>query len=154
MPVYRTTFEVNASAEAVWRVLTTLDRYGEWNPQIPRATGAIEEGSAIHLYLVLPRRPAMNLVATIEQVRPGELLTWRGHVVARWLFEGHRTFAIHAAQDRRVQVTHIEDVHGLLAPLFGLVMGGPLETSHHALNHALRTRAENTDRDPGGEATS
>ena len=41
MPVYRTTFEVNASADTVWRVPSTLDRYGEWNPQIPRATGAI-----------------------------------------------------------------------------------------------------------------
>jgi hypothetical protein len=143
MPVYRTTFEVNASAETVWRVLTTLDRYGEWNPQIPRATGAIAEQAEINLCLVLPGRPAMNLVATIEQVRPGELLTWRGHVVAPWLFEGHRTFAIHAAGDRRVSVTHIEDIHGLLAPVFGLFMGGPVERSHHALNHALRTRAEN-----------
>jgi len=142
MPIYRTTFDVNASAEAVWRVLTTLDRYGEWNPQIPRASGAIEEHGKIALRLVLPGRPAMDLAATIEEVRPGRLLTWRGHVVAPWFFEGHRRFEIEPAGDRRVSVTHIEDIHGALAPLFTVVMGGPVERSHHALNQALRTRAE------------
>jgi len=147
MPIYQTTFDVDASAESVWRVLTELDRYGEWNPQIPRASGAIEEHGHIHLRLALPGRPAMNLVATIETVRPRQLLTWRGHVVAPWFFEGHRTFEIRSAGDRRVSVTHVEDVHGLLALLFAVFMGGPVERSHHALNHALRARAAGSHAD-------
>ncbi|MEO6444012.1 MAG: SRPBCC domain-containing protein [Gemmatimonadaceae bacterium] len=147
MPIYQTTFDINASAATVWQVLTTLDQYGEWNPQVPRASGAIAEGGTIHLTLALPGRPAMNLAATIEEVRPRELLTWCGHVVAAWFFEGHRKFAIQATAERRVSITHVEDVHGFLAPLFGLLMGGPVERSHHALNDALRTRAENTQGD-------
>jgi hypothetical protein len=143
MPIYQTTFDVNASADAVWRVLTTLDQYSEWNPQIPRATGAIEAQGKIALRLALPGRPALDLVATIEEVRPGQLLTWRGHVVAPWLFEGYRRFEIHPVGDRCVSVTHVEDIHGLLAPLFAVVMGGPIEKSQHALNHALQSRAEN-----------
>jgi hypothetical protein len=139
--MYKTTFNVKASAESVWRVLTTLDRYGEWNPQIPWASGAIEEHGQIHLRLALPGRPAMNLVATVEKVRPRQLLAWRGHVLAPWFFEGHREFQIHSEGDRRVSVTHIEDIHGLLAPLFAVFMGGPVDQSHHALNDALRTRA-------------
>jgi hypothetical protein len=144
MPIYQTTFDVHASAEDVWQALTTLERYGEWNPQIPRASGAIEEHGKIALRLALPGRPAMDLVATIEDVRPGRLLTWRGHVGARWLFEGHRRFEIRAIHDRRVSVTHVEDVHGLLAPLFALVMGGAVRRSHAALNHALRMRVESS----------
>lgn len=54
MPVYRTTFEVNAPASRVWQVLTALDCYDEWNPQIPKATGTLEEGATIHLRLALP----------------------------------------------------------------------------------------------------
>ena len=147
MPIYQTTFDVNASPEAVWQALTTLDRYGEWNPQIPAASGAIEEQGQINLCLALPGRPAMNLVATIEKVQHSELLTWRGHVVAPWLFEGHRKFAIQRAGEHRVSVTHVEDIHGLLAPLFAVFMGGPVERSHHALNRALRTRAESLHAD-------
>ena len=142
MPIYKTTFGVSASADAGWRVLTNLDEYGEWNPQIPTASGAVREKSKITLRLALPGRPAMDLVATIEEVRPGELLTWRGHVVAPWFFEGYRKFEIRAAGDRRVSVTHVEDIHGLFAPLFAVFMGKPIKTSQHALNNALRTRAE------------
>ena len=37
MPIFQTKFEVNAPADRVWGLLTGLDRYAEWNPQIPRA---------------------------------------------------------------------------------------------------------------------
>jgi hypothetical protein len=86
----------------------------------------------------------MNLSATIEDARPDELLTWRGHVVAPWLFEGHRRFAIEPITSGRVRVTHVEDIHGFLAPVFSLMMGGPVEKSHRALNEALRVRAESS----------
>ena len=81
MPVYRTTFAVDAPAARVWEALTALDRYPEWNPQIPRIRGSLRPGKRmILLQLALPGRPTMNLTATIEEARPGALLTWRGHV--------------------------------------------------------------------------
>ena len=88
MPVYRTTFTVDAPAASVWEALTALDRYPEWNPQIPWISGSLRPGERIDLQLALPDRPPMNLTATIEEARPGALLTWRGHMLARWLFEG------------------------------------------------------------------
>jgi hypothetical protein len=39
-------------------------------------------------------------------------------------------------------VTHVEDVHGVLAPLFGLALGDRVQASHDALDAALKTRAE------------
>ena len=36
----------------------------------------------------------MTLTATIEVARPDALLTWRGHVLASWFFEGYRRFEI------------------------------------------------------------
>ena len=61
MPVYRTSFEGNAPANRVWETLTTLDRYPDWNPQIPQASGDLSEGGRINLRLALPGRPAMDL---------------------------------------------------------------------------------------------
>jgi hypothetical protein len=63
-------------------------------------------------------------------------------VLARRLFEGYRRFEIEPAAPERVRVTHVEDVHGLLAPLFGLVLGPRVQASHDALNAALKARAE------------
>jgi hypothetical protein len=142
MPVYRTTFAVDAPAARVWEALTAFDRYPEWNPQIPRIRGSLRPGERIALQLALPGRAPLGLTATIEDVRPGALLAWRGHVLARRLFEGYRRFEIEPAAPERVRVTHVEDVHGLLAPLFGLVLGPRVQASHDALNAALKARAE------------
>ena len=146
MPVYQTTFAVNAPAARVWDALTALDRYPEWNPQIPRVTGRLLPGEQIELQLALPGRPPMALTATIEEARPDALLTWRGHVMAPWLFEGYRRFEIEPVAPTQVRVTHVEDVHGLLAPLFGLALGARVQSSHDALNAALKARAEERGR--------
>jgi hypothetical protein len=58
MPVYQTTFEINAPASRVWQVLTGLERYAEWNPQIPTASGRLEVGGRIRLRLALPETNA------------------------------------------------------------------------------------------------
>lgn len=142
MPIYQTSFEINASATRVWQVLTSLDRYHEWNPQIPKASGKMEEGATVHLRLTMPSRPSMEVSATIEQAQPERWLTWRGHVGAPWFFSGYRKFEIRAIDDGQVRVTHVEDIGGLFAPVFSLVMGTPAQQSHDALNEALRARAE------------
>jgi uncharacterized protein YndB with AHSA1/START domain len=54
MPIYQTSFEINASATRVWEVLTDFGSYPQWNPQIPRASANIVEGARIHLRLALP----------------------------------------------------------------------------------------------------
>lgn len=142
MPVYQTTFEVEASPERVWAVLSALDRYDQWNPQIKNARGALEPGAQIAFRLELPGRPAMNLEATIEEAEPNAMLSWRGHLLAPWFFEGVRRFVIRPTAGGGATVTHVEDVHGLFAPVFGLLMGSAVQASHEALNEALRDRAE------------
>lgn len=142
MPTYQSQFEIRATATQVWQVLTALDRYSEWNPQIPQASGTVGVGSRIALRLALPGKSPMDLVATFEDVQPGALLTWRGHLLAPWFFEGYRRFEIRPAGDGAVSVTHVEDVHGLFAPVFGLLMGRAVQQSHTALNEALRARAQ------------
>jgi hypothetical protein len=116
MPVYHTSFEIDAPAARVWEVLTDFRSYPEWNPQIPWASGTIEEGARIDLRLALPGRPAMQLSAIIEHARPGELLTWRGHLGAPWFFEGYRRFEIQPITADRVRVTHVEEDRGHAGP--------------------------------------
>ena len=54
MATYKTSLDINAPAGRVWQILTSFDRYREWNPQIPRAAGKAEEGTQITLRLALP----------------------------------------------------------------------------------------------------
>ena len=142
MPVYQTSFEINASPQQVWETVTSFDQYPEWNPQIPVIGGPLKVGESIRLRLALPGRPALDVSARVEQLDPNALLTWRGHVVAPWFFEGYRRFEIRPLGERRVMFTHVEDIHGMLGPVFSLLMGRPQQRSHEALNQALRARAE------------
>jgi hypothetical protein len=142
MALYRTTFTIDASADAVWAALTDFDRYPEWNPSVPQISGAAEVGSEISLTLAMPGRPSAKVKATLREVQPGTRLAWHGNVGADWLFSGTREFTIEPQGAGAVQVTHIEDVRGALFPLFRAAMGGAIQKHHEGFNVALKKRAE------------
>ena len=116
MAVYRTAFPIEASAEAVWEVLTDFGSYGEWNPSLPSISGELRVGSTVSLTLGMPGRPSPKVEATLGDVAPGRRLTWHGNAGADWLFAGDREFLIDRQPDGTVLVTHTEDVHGALLP--------------------------------------
>jgi hypothetical protein len=62
--------------------------------------------------------------------------------LAPWFFSGFRKFEIEALASDRVRITHLEDIRGLFSPIFALLMGRATRESQHALNEALRIRAE------------
>jgi hypothetical protein len=142
MPLYRTEFPVQATPEAVWHVLMDFDSYTDWNPQIVAISGHQELGAVVKLRLSMPGRPVMDLKARLTGFDPPRLLTWRGHVVAPWLFSGDRVFAIEPQESGGVMLTHSEDIRGLLSPIFSLAMGKAARASHQALNAALKQRCE------------
>ena len=102
----------------------------------PRQVGVLRVGGRIRLRLALPERPTLDLSATIEEVLPERLLTWRGHVVRPWFFEGYHKFAIQPIDGGRTWVTHVEDIYGFLAPLFSVLIGAAVAKSQQMLNAA------------------
>ena len=142
MAVYRTTFPIDASADAVWDVLTDFERYPEWNPSVPSISGEVRSGSTVAITLAMPGRPSPKVKATLDDVVPGRRLTWHGNVGADWLFAGSREFLIDPQPDGTVHFTHVEDVSGALFPLFRAAMGSAIQRHHDDLNLALRRRAE------------
>ena len=143
MAVYRTTFPISATPRMVWEILTDFQRYGEWNPSLPSISGELRPGAEVALTLGMPGRPSPKVKARFSQVEPLQRLTWDGNAGADWLFAGHREFVIEHQPDGNVLFTHIEDVHGLLFPVFRVVMGSAIQRSHDAFNQALKTRCEN-----------
>jgi hypothetical protein len=57
-------------------------------------------------------------------------------------FAGDREFIIDEADDDTVRVTHVEDVDGVLFPVFDALMGSAIQRRHDAFNTALARRAE------------
>jgi hypothetical protein len=142
MDAYRTTFPINASSEVVWGVLVDFERYPEWNPSLPSIAGDLRVGSIVSMTLAMPGRPSPKVKAEFTEVVPQRRLVWHGNVGADWLFAGDRQFIIDPGDGDTVNFTHVEDVHGLLFPLFRAVMGRAIQRHHDALNTALTRRAE------------
>jgi hypothetical protein len=140
--VYRTTFAVDAPAERVWEVLTDFDSYPEWNPSLPSIEGEPRVGSTVALTLAMPGRPSAKVNAKLTEVEPGRRLIWDGNVGSDRLFAGHREFLIDPRPDGSVLFTHVEDVSGLLFPIFRAFMGGAIQRHHERLNAALKERVE------------
>jgi len=142
MSTYRTDFEIDASDEEVWAVLVDFESYGDWNPSLPSISGELREGSTVSLTLGLPGRPNLNVKAQLQEVTPNRRLIWRGNVGTDRLFVGQREFAIHRLAANKVRFTHVEDIKGLLAPLFEALMGDSVQRHHDTLNDSLKRRAE------------
>ena len=139
MAVYQTTFPIAASAETVWGILVDFDRWSEWNPSVPSISG---DARLSGMTLAMPRRPSAKVKATITKFVPERRLCWHGTVGSERIFAGTREFGIDPRPDGTVNVTHVEDVSGLLFPLFRAVMGSAIQEHHDNLNAALKDRAE------------
>lgn len=142
MAVYRTTFPVAASPEAVWAVLTDFERYPEWNPSVPSIKGVVAVGSEVALTLAMPGRPSAKVKATLTDLVPGTHLRWHGNVAGDWFFAGTREFRIEPQQDGTSLVTHVEDVSGVFFPVFRVLMGSAIQKHHDGFNTSLTERAE------------
>ena len=142
MATHRTDFEIDASDEQVWAVLVDFEQYADWNLSLPSISGDLREGSTVSLTLGLPGRPNLNVKAQLREVTANRRLTWCGHLGADRLFTGYREFAIEPLAERKVRVTHVEDLQGWIAPVFEALMGRSVQRHHDTFNESLKSRAE------------
>ena len=142
MAVYRTSVPIEASSERVWDVLTDFAAWSDWNPSVPRISGDCQVGSTLRMTLAMPGRPSANVSAVVTAADPHRRLHWHGTVGGERIFAGTREFDIEPQPDGAVVVTHVEDVSGLLFPVFKAVMGEAIQHHHSNFNVALKNRAE------------
>ena len=138
--VIQTEFEILASAERVWEVLTDLDAYRVWNPFVVEAGGEVAEGNwlpmAVRIYGIrLPIRPQ------VLRVDPARELQWRGEILHPALFAGHRFFRLDSLGPERTRVTHGERFGGLAGPLFPF-LPALLRAAFEGMNRGWKARAE------------
>jgi hypothetical protein len=134
--------EIRAPAEVVWKQLTDLPRFGEWNPFIREASGQLRPGGTVRVRV----RPslAIPLVFHAEVLKCDEAreLRWRGHFLAPWLASGEHTFTIRPLHAGTVRFVQREVFGGVLPGLARLLLEHEARRGFDAMNHALRARAE------------
>ncbi len=132
---------IQAPAEVIWEIIADLERWAEWNPTYPRAAGQIRIGEVLSATLVLPGQPPQELKPRVLDWVPNEQLHWELRLLAGAI-RTTRYIEIQQLPNAGCIVDNGEVFGGLLGPSLGKRMGGVVRRGFHAMNEALKERAE------------
>jgi uncharacterized protein YndB with AHSA1/START domain len=120
--------EIAAAPEVVWDVLTAIDRWPRWNPDIKSVSmkGGVAAGSQFRW-----KAGPGTITSTIQRVEPPRLIAWTGKTLGINAIHLYRL----EPRDGKTFVRTEESYEGLVARLFR----GPLQkTLDRALEDGLR----------------
>jgi hypothetical protein len=98
MKEIRAEIDIQASAGKVWRVLTDLDKYHEWNPFLHHVSGKAELGAKVDVTFKSGSKD-MTLHCVVTRVEPNRELRWIYHLGLPFLFQGEHCFVLEPAGD-------------------------------------------------------
>ncbi len=138
-----TEIEIAAPAEIVWRILTDLSAYPDWNPFLVRVDGEIVEGARLEVTFAPPGGKPMTMRPTVLRVTPGRHFAWLGRLAGvPKLFDGEHSFAIEPLDGGRVRFVQSEKFAGILVPFLRKMLNTSTRAGFEALNAAIKGRAE------------
>jgi hypothetical protein len=137
-----TSIDIDAPLDRVWHVLVAFDRYGDWNPLIPKMkTRAIVGADAdFNIHLGGLRAKVQSTVARADDQRELTLCGPRSKL-QHPLFHGEHFWRLEEHGDA-TRLVHGELFGGLLLPLLWWWIGPKLESGYAEMNEALKRRVE------------
>lgn len=134
--------DIEASPARVWEVLTDFPSLPEWNPFMRRASGSIERGARLEVYLQPSGSSGMTFHPTVLKAEPQRELRWLGSLLVPGLFDGEHSFTIEALDEGRVRFAQHEVFRGILVPLLSRSLDRDTLRGFREMNEALKARAE------------
>ena len=150
----RSEIEIDAPTTRVFRILTELDRYPEWNPFTPRVRSSLAVGDLVWLGLAVGRIPFVGwrwIVPWPERVRafePDRSMRWGLVFGWRGFFAAERIQRLEPIDADRTRYISEDRMTGLLAPLVMALFGGRIQAGFDEVALALKKRAESPDANP------
>jgi len=141
MKELRTEIEIQARPDQVWQVLTSLDRYSEWNPFITLAAGNPKVGEKVDI-TVRSGTKDMVLHCVVVRVEPNKELCWKYHVISPFLFSGEHSFIIDQIESEKVRLIDREIFNGLLVATQAKNIDTNPKLGFEAMDKALKGRVE------------
>ena len=142
MPTLKTSVEIGASAEQVWRLLTHFPAYPTWNPYIRAVSGTAEPGQRLRLRVRIPKGGVRLFSARIVKAIPAAELRWRRNLLIKGLFDREQTFIMVPNGVKGVTFIQREEFSGLLAGLIAPFVTKKALLGLNLMNAALKKIAE------------
>jgi hypothetical protein len=139
---------VQAPAEAIWAVISEIDRWPSWNPLYPKAEGKLRIGGPLTLELALPDRKPQTIRPVIVDWIPNEQIHWRLTALAG-LVKATRFLEIEKLTETGCIFSNGELFDGPLASMAVRSLGGAARRGFAAMGEAVKARAEAAWRSEG-----
>lgn len=141
MKTIHTDIEIEASPERIWEVLSDFGSYPDWNPFIVSIKGEPKAGTKLEVVMQPKGKKAQTFKPEVTQAEPGRVFEWLGHLGVKGIFDGRHHFGLEPT-DSGTRFTQKEDFTGGLVWLVMKMVGESTEGGFHAMNRALKERAE------------
>lgn len=138
----RTETTINATPQAVWKVLADLDSYSEWNPFIVSASGVVAVGQRLTNRIQPPGGKGMTFKPTVTEVAEGRTFEWLGRLGLPGVFDGRHRFELTQTPDGLTHLAHSEQFSGVLVRLLRKSLDTQTRQGFDAMNQALKRRVE------------
>lgn len=134
--------EVHASAATVWRVLTDLPAYPQWNPFVLECRSTLEVGAPIDMEVQLTSWFRKHQQETILEHVPQQRLCYGYTIPFLGALSSRRCHDLEPLGPDRVRYRSHFALSGWLAPIVQLLFGGSLQRGFHAMTEAVQQQAE------------
>jgi hypothetical protein len=143
MAQIQTSIEIDATAAAVWKVLTDTRAYDEWNPFITRISGALTPGKKFSFVAPFAGRE-LPISAKVLRVEENRELRWRGPPMDLLgkVFSGEHYLRLESVGPEKTRFVHGEEFGGVVVDLFWSKLEPRLLPLYTSMNEALKRRVE------------
>lgn len=138
----KTTITIEASAEKVWKILTSFEDYPNWNPFIKSIRGTAGAGSKIIARIEAPGSKGMTFKPTVLAFEPNKEFRWIGHLLFPGLFDGEHRFELTENGDGTTTFIQAEKFSGILVRLFRKMLDEGTVKGFEAMNKQLKEKCE------------
>lgn len=132
---------IQAPAETIWDVIYDLDRWHEWNPLYPRASGLVRIGQPLSLTLAIPGQATREIQPVVLEWVPNEQLHWQLSIMGG-LVKTIRYIEIDRLAEESCIINNGEIFGGWMGPSVAKQAGRAIHRGFQAMGEALKERAE------------
>ena len=134
--------DIAAPAERIWKTLTDLPRFADWNPFIRFARGAPAVGKKLFVFVRPSLRVPLVFRPKVTVFDENQELRWTGHFLRPWIGAGDHSFKLEPTPEGGTRFVQREVFTGLLPALLSRLLVREARRGFEAMNQALKTRVE------------
>lgn len=133
----KTSIDISAPPETIWKILTDFEDYENWNPFITKISGEKREGGKLKALI-----GGMKFTPLILKYVDKKELRWLGILYFKGLFDGEHSFQIIDNKNGSCTFLQEEKFNGILVGLFAKKLDNDTKSGFIDMNLKLKELAE------------